>query len=265
MGSEERSRRALNLLLNEARALKLEGVEWIHRSDATSVARKIDRLTDNRSSAIGDSAKPAHDSREGDLAQLAAEVAECRRCALWETRGNVVFGAGSDRARIFFVGEGPGEMEDRLGEPFVGRAGKLLTDMIGAIGLSRDEVYIGNIVKCRPPSNRDPEPAEARECVGYLKRQIELIEPELIVALGRVAMKWLLNYDGSLASARSRFHDCALAPESGARVLVSYHPAYLLRSPAVKVEAWRDLRLLMAELGLEAPSQKIKNENDGKR
>jgi uracil-DNA glycosylase family 4 len=173
-----------------------------------------------------------------DWDALRATVSTCERCGLHSNRTQTVFGVGNRAARWMFIGEAPGAEEDRRGEPFVGRAGQLLTSMIRALGLAREDVYIANVVKCRPPGNRDPRPEEARACRGYLERQIELVDPTLIVAVGRVAAQTLLETDTALAKLRGRVH--AL----GARqrpLLVIYHPAYLLRSPGEKRKAWLDL------------------------
>jgi DNA polymerase len=173
-----------------------------------------------------------------DWDALRQAVAACTRCELHATRTQTVFGVGSLNARWMFIGEAPGADEDRQGEPFVGRAGQLLTSMIRALGLRREDVYIANVLKCRPPGNRDPRPEEARACRDYLERQIELVAPALIVAVGRIAAQNLLGTDTPLARLRGKVH--AL----GARrrpLLVTYHPAYLLRSPGEKRKAWQDL------------------------
>ncbi len=176
-----------------------------------------------------------------DWAQLKAAVKDCTDCPLHKGRTQSVFGVGDENAGWLFVGEGPGAEEDARGEPFVGQAGKLLDNMLAAMGLKRGEdVYIGNIVKCRPPGNRNPEPSEAHQCEPYLHRQIELIRPKLIVALGKVAALNLLNTDASIASLRGKVHSFRGTP-----LIVTYHPAYLLRNLADKAKAWRDLVLAM--------------------
>lgn len=169
---------------------------------------------------------------------LERAVAGCRACPLCETRTQTVFGVGDRTAELLVIGEAPGADEDRAGEPFVGRAGQLLNRMLAGIGLARDQVYIANILKCRPPGNRDPRPEEARQCEGYLLRQIELIAPRLILCVGRVAAQHLLETDANVGSLRGRwlrFRDTAIP------VRVTYHPAYLLRSPDQKTKAWDDL------------------------
>jgi len=173
-----------------------------------------------------------------DWDALRATVAACTRCALSESRTQTVFGVGNPRARWMFVGEAPGAEEDKRGEPFVGRAGQLLTAMLKAIGFKREDVYIANVLKCRPPGNRDPRPEEAAHCRGYLDRQIELVAPALVIAVGRIAAQNLLATDAPLARLRGQVH--ALGSRAWPLV-VTYHPAYLLRSPAEKRKAWQDL------------------------
>lgn len=174
-----------------------------------------------------------------DWPQLKAQVKGCTACKLRAGCTQTVFGVGDERAEWLFVGEGPGADEDARGEPFVGQAGKLLDNMLLAIGLGRGKnVYIANIVKCRPPNNRNPDAEEIAACLPYLQRQIELIKPRLIVALGKTAATALLGRDAPLGSLRDKLHDF-----NGIPLVVTYHPAYLLRSPAEKAKAWQDLRL----------------------
>ncbi|WP_058034874.1 uracil-DNA glycosylase [Burkholderia pseudomallei] len=171
--------------------------------------------------------------------ELRARVADCARCRLCEKRTNTVFGVGDEHADWMLVGEAPGENEDKQGEPFVGQAGKLLDNMLRALALKRGEnVYIANVIKCRPPGNRNPEPDEVARCEPYLQRQVALVKPKLIVALGRFAAQTLLKTDGSIASMRGRVHQY-----EGVPVIVTYHPAYLLRSLQDKAKAWSDLCL----------------------
>lgn len=170
---------------------------------------------------------------------LQARVRACTACALHRTRTQTVFGVGNRQADLMLVGEAPGADEDRQGEPFVGRAGKLLNEMLRAMGLAREQVYIANILKCRPPNNRDPEAVEVQHCEGYLRRQVELVAPKAIVALGRVAAHNLLKTQVSLARLRGEVHRYG---ELQVPLLVTYHPAYLLRSPQDKAKAWQDLR-----------------------
>jgi len=182
------------------------------------------------------------------LERISQDVAACTQCDLARTRTRVVPGQGAADARIMFVGEAPGADEDQQGLAFVGRAGKLLTRMILAMGLDREQVFIANVLKCRPPGNRDPQPAEVSCCLPFLKRQIALIRPDILVALGGHAMKNLLAVDTSVGRMRGRVHDY-----DGTPLVVTYHPAYLLRSPDMKRAAWEDLQLTLRHLGLEPP------------
>jgi uracil-DNA glycosylase len=179
-----------------------------------------------------------------DLGEMARRLADCRRCRLCQGRTQVVFGVGNPKARVVFVGEGPGADEDRLGEPFVGRAGQLLNVMLPSIGLRREDVYIANIVKCRPPRNRDPETDEAAACMPFLHRQIELIKPAVIVLLGRIAARFLLGTSAPISSYRGRW-----TVWHGTSVLPTFHTAYLLRNPAAKRESWVDFKKLKERLG----------------
>ena len=179
------------------------------------------------------------------LLALAEKARRCERCELHRTRGKVVFGSGSPGARWFFVGEAPGAEEDKQGAPFVGRAGALLNAMLLAIGLSRESVYIANVLKCRPPNNRDPFGLEVQECSPFLHAQIELIQPQIIVAMGRFAAQALLNSAESLAQLRGKAYPYRL---NQLPLVVTYHPAYLLRSPAAKSKTWEDLVLAQSLL-----------------
>jgi uracil-DNA glycosylase len=188
-----------------------------------------------------DLAAPAPAVAGLDWDALARTVASCTRCELHRTRRQTVFGVGSHQADLLVIGEAPGAEEDRQGEPFVGRAGQLLTAMLRAIGLSREAVFIANILKCRPPNNRDPKAEEAAACTPYLRRQIELLEPRVMLALGRISGQWLTGSELPVGRLRGQI----LAPEAwNVPLVVSYHPAYLLRSPAAKAKAWEDLLLV---------------------
>jgi len=178
-----------------------------------------------------------------DWGDLAAVVRECRRCGLCETRTQTVFGTGDRAARLMVVGEAPGAEEDRQGEPFVGRAGMLLNSMLRAAGFERGEVYIANVLKCRPPHNRDPSDEETGRCLPYLRRQIELVSPAAILCVGRIAAQRLLGTDLALARLRGRVHEL-----EGVPVVVTYHPAYLLRSPGEKPKSWDDFKILLKVL-----------------
>lgn len=186
------------------------------------------------------------------LERIAADIGpDCTRCKLHRRRNKIVFGVGNPRARLVFVGEGPGADEDAQGEPFVGRAGKLLTQMIEAMGLKRDEVYICNVVKCRPPENRTPEPDEIETCSPYLLRQLDVIKPQVIVCLGAVAAKALLGVNTSMSKLRQQWFEFR-----SAKLLATYHPAYCLRNPPSKADVWKDLQMAMVELGLPIPRKK---------
>lgn len=182
-----------------------------------------------------------------------ADLGECTRCKLHKTRNKIVFGDGNPKADLVFVGEGPGADEDAQGLPFVGRAGKLLTQMIEAMGLQRGDVYICNVVKCRPPGNRQPESDEVEKCSPFLFRQLDVIQPKVIVCLGATAAQTLLQTNRSISQFRGQWLDFR-----GFKMLPTYHPAYLLRNPAAKGEVWKDLQKAMAELGLEIKKNKAK-------
>ena len=177
------------------------------------------------------------------LEELRAECLECRRCKLCETRTNVVFGTGNEHADVMFIGEGPGENEDLQGEPFVGRGGKLLDDMLELIDLDRSQVYIANMVKCRPPKNRDPLPEEQSACAGWLNRQLELIDPKLIVCLGRIAAMRFIRSDFKISREHGQWFDV-----NGRRVMALYHPSALLRDPHKRPETFEDLKRIRAAI-----------------
>ena len=187
-------------------------------------------------------------SKNMTLGEISDEIGDCTRCKLHSGRTNIVFGEGNSHARLVFVGEGPGREEDEQGKPFVGRAGKLLTRIIHAMGLQRSDVYICNVVKCRPPENRNPEPEEMSTCGQFLTKQIASIDPEVIVCLGSIAAKYLLNSKASLGSMRGKFHNY-----ENAKLMVTYHPAALLRNPNFKKPLWEDMKLVLKELKLPVP------------
>ena len=188
-------------------------------------------------------------SPDESWATLAGKVRSCTLCALHRGRTQTVFGVGKRDARLFLIGEAPGADEDRQGEPFVGRAGQLLNAMLRAIGLPRQEVYIANILKCRPPGNRDPQPDEAASCTPYLTEQIALVQPRALLAVGRISAQWLLQTDLPIGRLRGRVHTYG---EQSTPLVVTYHPAYLLRSPLEKAKAWTDL-CLVRELLSQSP------------
>ena len=202
------------------------------------------------------------DDKPAALRVIREDIGDCTRCRLSQARTNIVFGVGDPQARIMFVGEGPGADEDAQGEPFVGRAGQLLNNMISAMGIRREDVYIANVVKCRPPQNRTPERDECDTCGPFLMRQISVVRPEMIVALGATAAKFLLGASDSMANLRgqhlrlsSRSLPQARAerdPDFTTKLVVTYHPAYLLRDPRQKKETWLDLQMVMKYLGMAA-------------
>lgn len=184
--------------------------------------------------------------KKAALATLRQELGDCKRCGLHKGRTKIVFGAGNPEARLVFVGEGPGQQEDESGIPFVGRAGELLDKIISAIGLKRDDVYICNIVKCRPPDNRDPQPQETGICGPFMMRQLEIISPEVVVCLGRPSAQYVLDTSRPIGKLRGHFHDMG-----GMRVMPTFHPAYLLRNESAKRPVWEDMKLVRDALGLQ--------------
>lgn len=176
------------------------------------------------------------------------DLGDCRRCKLWTGRTNIVFGVGNPHAEIVFVGEGPGADEDMQGEPFVGKAGQLLTQMIKAMGFNRDEVYICNVVKCRPPNNREPEPDEVAACSTFLEQQIQAVKPKVIVGLGRTAVQALMRSKISITKVRGTWQDY-----DGIPLMPTFHPSYLLRDPTQKRPAWEDLKSVLHKLGRPVP------------
>jgi uracil-DNA glycosylase family 4 len=185
------------------------------------------------------------------LKTLEKEVSGCLRCELSGTRTNVVFGEGDPKADLMFIGEAPGGDEDKQGRPFVGRAGQLLTKIIESIGLKREEVFIGNILKCRPPGNRNPMPNEIAMCSPYLLKQIDAIKPKVICALGKFAAQTLLNTETPISKLRGKFYDY-----NGIKLMPTYHPAYLLRNSLGKKEVWQDMQAIAKELGLKIPKRR---------
>ncbi|MFI4874488.1 MAG: uracil-DNA glycosylase family protein [Blastopirellula sp. JB062] len=203
-----------------------------------------------RPSPISENASPAE--RQTELDQLSAEVAQCVRCEeLARTRKQTVFGVGNPAARVCFFGEAPGADEDRQGEPFVGRAGKLLTQIIEACTFRREDVYILNTLKCRPPGNRNPTPEENSNCLPYFERQLAIIQPEYVVCLGKFAAQNLLKTEAPIGKLRGKFHEYA-----GAKVIATYHPAYLLRNPSAKRDVWEDMKMMLRDMGIEPSRSK---------
>jgi uracil-DNA glycosylase len=182
--------------------------------------------------------------RAKTLEELRTAIGDCRRCKLWSGRTHLVFGVGDPKAKLMFIGEGPGRDEDLQGEPFVGRAGQLLTDIITkGMGLRREDVYIANVVKCRPPENRNPEPDEVGSCEPFLKQQIDLVRPEIIIALGKFAVQTLLQSKAPITKLRGNWHSY-----HGIKLMPTFHPAYLLRSPGDKKLVWEDIKKVIKEM-----------------
>ncbi|UCD30656.1 MAG: uracil-DNA glycosylase [Planctomycetota bacterium] len=228
------------------------------RSAGSSTAKTASVKSAPHLSQISAGALAKRQEALNDLDQQNVKV--CNNCNLHQTRTNTVFGQGHPAARLVFVGEAPGAEEDRQGLAFVGRAGQLLTKMIEAMGLTRDEVFICNILKCRPPNNRDPAPDEVISCRPYLDKQLEIIKPEVIVALGKPAAQTLLNTKAAISALRGKWHDYYISgsPLAGQAtpLMPTFHPAYLLRNPAGKARAWADLQQVMQKLGLPIPKRK---------
>lgn len=229
--------------------------EAAHMPDKTP--KKTKETTMPTKPAVNDGASDGASggASESEWKTLAAEVAQCEQCVLHKTRTQTVFGVGDRRAKWMFIGEGPGADEDAKGEPFVGRAGQLLTRMILAIGFKREQVYIANIVKCRPPDNRNPRPEEITSCIGYLRRQIKLVQPQIIVCLGGVAAQTILNSESTIGRLRGRVYQYDNGEMPEIPLVVTYHPAYLLRSPTQKKATWDDLKLACQTVGHQIPKQ----------
>ncbi len=229
-----------NFIKNVIESEKLAGVSEIYLTDK-----------DLRKRAKGE--ERSKEKSDITLNNFREKVSVCRLCPLSKTRTTVVFGEGDPKADLMFIGEAPGYDEDQKGRPFVGRAGQLLTKIIESIGFKRENVYIANILKCRPPGNRNPLPSEIAKCSPYLLKQIELIKPKVICALGKFAAQTLLNTETPISKLRGSFHDYR-----GIKLMPTYHPAYLLRNPAGKREVWLDMKKIAKELGLEITSRRKK-------
>jgi len=226
---------------------------WRARADRADVSAPSEEAEADRGHAVGSGIVPDESaaptviqvvrSRADALAAIRADIGDCTRCKLHSGRTNLVYGVGSPDATLMFIGEGPGADEDLQGIPFVGRAGQLLTQIIKAMGFERDEVYIANVVKCRPPNNRNPEPDEIERCEPFLMRQIDVIGPRVIVALGKFAAQTLLRTEEPISRLRGRFHTLGRAD-----VMPTFHPSYLLRTPSAKREVWDDMKQVMERL-----------------
>jgi len=229
-------------------AQRQEPIEEMPRSKASVAV-----VAAEENSSLAASSKPEAGVQDPvrALQIIREDIGDCTRCKLHQQgRKQIVFGVGNPKADLMFIGEAPGADEDMKGEPFVGRAGQLLTNMIKAMGLSREEVYIANVIKCRPPGNRQPERDECETCSPFLMRQISVVKPKAIVALGAVAAKTLLAINAPMSEFRGHWYDFR-----GTKLAVTYHPAFLLRDPRQKKETWKDLQMVMRELGLPMPAK----------
>ena len=232
-------------------APRLDSETWVGTPSDAILSQETTPIPPRKPIQIPPQVFPAIDQdRSTALRLIREDIGDCTRCALHKGRNKLVFADGDPNARLMFVGEGPGADEDAQGLPFVGKAGQLLNNMITAMGLKREEVYIANVVKCRPPANRTPEPDEANTCSPFLFRQIDVVRPQVIAALGATAATYLLGQRQPLAGLRGRVHSLR-----GSKLIVTYHPAFLLRDPRQKKEAWADLQIAMRELGLKPPAK----------
>ncbi|MGB7945370.1 MAG: uracil-DNA glycosylase [Terriglobales bacterium] len=264
--SEHAGEVAGSIAVDEQEANILEHIlqpgEEMSPRKATAVARPI-AVDENMFGAIALKPEQSVSDPVKALKIIREDLGDCTRCVLHKQgRKQIVFGVGNPKAELMFVGEGPGADEDAQGEPFVGRAGQLLNNMIKAMGISREQVYIANIVKCRPPGNRTPEREECDTCSPFLMRQIAVVKPKVVVALGAVAAKTLLAMSASMMQLRGRFYEFRPTgirindPDwDGCKLAVTYHPAFLLRDPRQKGEAWKDLQMVMKYLGIEPPKK----------
>lgn len=252
MSGEENLGAKLNALRMELATLKIHGHEYIDGALPPDWLERLD-VKEMRQKPEITPVAPKVKHQDDSLQKITSEIRECRLCPLCKTRTQTVPGVGNPRARLMFVGEAPGADEDKQGEPFVGKAGQLLTRMIAAMGLKREDVFIANVLKCRPPDNRTPLPAEVEKCEPYLLRQIDMIRPEVICSLGAVASSTLLKTETSISKLRGTFHSYHDTP-----LMPTFHPSYLLRNPAAKKDVWEDLQKVMKRLGLEIPAEKGK-------
>ncbi len=245
----------LNTLKEYVKALEEFGVSFLTLPDEIEFAKNNNKsiITEENDKTL----KKKINRMEGDkskkelLNNLRNKLGNCKRCKLHKERNNIVFGEGNPNAKLMFIGEGPGRDEDIQGRPFVGRAGKLLDKMIMAMGLKREDVYIANVVKCRPPNNRNPEEDEVAICSPFLIKQIEIINPTVIISLGAVSAQFLLNTKVNITRLRGNIHRF-----KNSNLVATYHPAYLLRNPSKKKNAWEDLKIAMKLLGLPIPGKK---------
>ncbi len=245
----------LNALKDYVKALEEFGVSFITLPDEIELSKNLEKnlITKEKIKELKDKVNSIENksSKKVLLDKLRDELGDCKRCKLHKERNNIVFGEGNPDAKLMFIGEGPGRDEHIQGRPFVGRAGKLLDKMIMAMGLKREDVYIANVVKCRPPNNRNPEPDEVAICSPFLIKQIEIVDPDVIISLGAVSAQFLLNTRINISRLRGNIHRF-----KNSSLIATYHPAYLLRNPGQKKNAWEDLKMAMKLLGLPIPGKK---------
>jgi uracil-DNA glycosylase family 4 len=240
--SDERKQEALAIIASVREYIVLQKLQGIRMLPRAATHKKTAQSPFDGTVASLSQNIPAR-VKQDCLQAIRNDIGDCRRCRLYSSRRNIVFGVGAPDAKLLFVGEGPGADEDIQGEPFVGKAGQLLTRIIKAINLERADVYIANIVKCRPPGNRDPQDDEIQTCILFLKKQIEVIQPRIICTLGRIATRALLNTQQSLTTLRGRFHIL----NNTIKVMPTYHPSFLLRYPEKKRETWEDMQMVQKE------------------
>lgn len=231
---------AARLSGQQARVLRELGIDVWRLREAQQSLTAAEPVPPAATNVEQEHTAPVADIAAGDWDDLNAAIRSCTCCELCNTRNRAVCGVGDPQADWLIIGEAPGADEDRQGEPFVGRAGQLLNEMLRAIGLNREQVFIANVLKCRPPNNRDPQSVEVDACLPYLRRQIELLQPKVILVAGRIAAQALLQADKPLSALRGQCHEFGGIP-----LVVTYHPAYLLRSPAQKSKSWADLKLAL--------------------
>jgi uracil-DNA glycosylase len=247
----------IRTLSNQIESDYLLGGKWLPMDSSKKKQSQPQDYTQGKQ--LTKEAKACDTEKQGRLAEVAQAISQCRQCDLCKSRLNTVPGSGNTSARIMFVGEAPGQSEDEQALPFVGRAGQLLTNIINAMGLDRQDVFIGNILKCRPPDNRDPQAPEIDACIGFLKQQLEIIDPDIIVALGAHAARTLLNMDLPIGQLRGRVLEYRPDPMAKPiKLIATYHPAYLLRNytPEARQRVWEDMQKVLQELGLPVPKIK---------
>ena len=240
--SDELKQEALSIIASMREYIELQKLRGVRSIPCASPSATVREDTLPFTAAKNPAHQPANVKNE-QLQAIREEIGDCQRCKLHSSRKNIVFGVGDPNANLMFVGEGPGADEDVQGEPFVGKAGQLLTRIIEAIKMKRSEVYIANVVKCRPPGNRDPQDDEIQTCIPFLKKQIDVIQPRIICALGRIATRALLNTQQSLTTLKGRFHELP----NGMKVMPTFHPSFLLRYPEKKRETWEDMQKVQKE------------------